>query len=227
LFGLPLGLVVISALRLVQSTSNRNAGYLFCVGVLSINICSLWNSYFFQQARWIRQSAMIQQLERDYRKPPAAVFNLIDGFLDYPDHTYYGITEITGGLHLAWDSRPLFGFTGRNERTTVLQEIDAAMQMEGAAFRNMDLRGPQATIELRPKLPVLNNFELSLSYYRCLIHFCDWQTFADGVASTTIRVGPIPNLAPIEQKAGLELSGKDRFYRDRFYQDTTRNARLQ
>ncbi|WP_368507563.1 hypothetical protein [Bradyrhizobium lupini] len=220
LFGLPLGLVVISALRLVQSASNRIAGYLFCLGVLSINICSLWNSYFFQQARWIRQSAMIQQLERDYRNPPAAVFNLIDGFLDYPGHTYYGITEITGGLHLAWDSRPLFGFTGRNERATILQEIDAAMQMDGAAFRNMDLRGPQATIQVRPQLPVLNNFELSLSYYRCLIHFCDWQTFADGVASTNILVGPIPNLVPIEQKAALELTGKDRFNRD-----TTRNVR--
>ncbi|MGY4619554.1 hypothetical protein ACVWZ4_004781 [Bradyrhizobium sp. USDA 4472] len=201
LFGIPLGFILVSILRVVQHASSKFVSYAVCALVLSANLCSLWNSYFFQQARWIRQSAMIEQLQRSYREPPAAVFNLVDGFLDYPGNTYYGISEITGALHVAWDNRPLFGFTGRNERPTVLQEIDQAMRMDGSAFRNMDLRGPQATIEFVPKAPVLNNYELSTRYYGCLIRFCDRQEFLDAEASTSVRIGPIPDIVPLDGKA--------------------------
>jgi hypothetical protein len=197
LFGLPLGLLMIAAYRFLHLTfRGSSVGLAFLVLMLSVNLCALWNGYFLQQARWLRQESMIDGLQRSYREPPAAVFNLVDGFLDYPGHTYFGITEITGALHLAWDGRPLFGYTGRNERTTVLQEIDKSMQMDGSPFRNMDLSGPQATINFVPKAPVLTNYRLSRSYYLCLIQLCDTHSVIDKLAEIAIRVGPIPNLEP-------------------------------
>lgn len=202
LFGLPLGLLVIGVMRAVRLVSTTALTSIVAALIVSINLCALWNSYFFQQARWLRQSAMIEQLRRGYAEPPAAVFNLEDGFLDVPGHTFFGITEVTGGLHLAWDNRPLFGFTGRNEQPTILLEMDAAMRMEGSPFRNMDLRGPQATIEFSPKLPVLSDHEVALRYYRCLIGACDERDFLDEIATTRVRLGGIKNLVPPGQKAG-------------------------
>jgi hypothetical protein len=197
LFGIPLGLMLICAFRVAGLiVTNRIVAYSIIAITLSVNLCALWSGYFLQQARWLRQEAMIDDLRRAYPEPPAAVFNLADGFADYPWHTYFGMTEMTGALHLAWDQRPLFGFSGRSERPTILQDTDAAMHMEGSAFRNMDLRGPQATIELVPTTPVLSNYELSRSYYLCLIHSCDTLSLIDNLATTIVRVGPIPNLAP-------------------------------
>jgi hypothetical protein len=196
LFGIPLGLILICAYRSVRKISNsRIAGLLLVALVLSVNLCALWSSYFYQQARWLRQEAMVEGLRHAYREPPAAVFDLVDGFLDYPLHAYFGTTEITGMLHLAWDSRPLFGFTGRNERPTILQETDKSLHMNGTALRNIDLWGPQATITLTPREPVLTNYQLSRSYYLCLITSCE-QLVIDSLADVAIRIGPIPNLAP-------------------------------
>jgi hypothetical protein len=196
LFGVPLGLALVSVLRLLHTAVGRRAALAVAALALSINLCALWDAYFLQEARWLRQSAMIDGLRRGYAEPPAATFDLADGFLNHPGQVYYGITEITGGLHAAWDDRPLFGFTGRNERPTVLQEIDKSMRMDGTAFRNMDLWGPQATIELIPKQPVLSNYRLSVRYYWCLLGLGDARSLIDDIATTTIRVGPIPNLEP-------------------------------
>lgn len=197
LFGLPLGLILVCTYRTVSLIfHNRAAGQALIALALSANLCALWSGYFFQQARWLRQEALIEGLRLSYSEPPATVFNLVDGFLDHPGHIYFGITEITGALHAAWDSRPLFGFTGRNERPTILQEMDKSKHMDGSAFQNLDLWGPQATIQLNPKPPVLTNYGLSRSYYRCLIRWCDERSIVDTLANTTIRVGPIPNLAP-------------------------------
>jgi hypothetical protein len=197
LFSIPLGLLLICAFRVVGlAVTNRAAAYCLVAIALSVNLCALWNGYFSQQARWLRQEAMIVDLRRAYPEPPAAVFNLADGFGDYPWHAYFGITDVTGALHLAWDQRPLFGFSGRSERPTILQETDKATHMEGSAFRNMDLWGPQATIELVPSKPVLGNYALARSYYLCLLRSCDTDALVDGLATTTIQVGPIPNLEP-------------------------------
>jgi hypothetical protein len=195
LFGLPLGLLLICVFRIVRMSS-RSASLLFCAGALSVNLCALWSGDFLQQARWLRQESMIVSLKRDYREPPAAVFNLADGFLDYPGYTQFGLTEITGGLHTVWDGRPLFGFTGRAERPTILQEMQANMQMDGTAFRNMDIWGLQATIDFVPRAPVLTNYKLATSFYRCLLRLCEMQPMLDALADTRVRKGPIPNLAP-------------------------------
>jgi hypothetical protein len=197
LFGLPCGLILIGAYRaLCLISRSRTAGWILVAISLSLNLSALWSGYFFQQARWLRQEALIEGLQRSYHEPPAAVFNLSDGFLDYPGNTYLGTTEITGALHTAWDGRPLFGFTGRNERPTILEETDKSMHMDGTALRNIDLWGPQATIQLTPKAPVLTNYRLSRRYYRCLITLCDERSVIDTLADITIQVGPISNLAP-------------------------------
>jgi hypothetical protein len=145
LFGLPFGLILVGAYRALSLISrSRTAGWILVAISLSMNLSALWSGYFFQQARWLRQEALIEGLQRSYPEPPAAVFNLSDGFLDTPGNTYLGTTEITGALHTAWDGRPLFGFTGRNERPTILEETDKSLHMEGTALGNSDLWGPQA-----------------------------------------------------------------------------------
>jgi hypothetical protein len=197
LFGIPLGLLLIFAVRVVGLVVSNRVVACGILGIaLSINICALWNGYFFQQARWLRQEAMIDDLRRAYPEPPASVFNLTDGFADRPGHTYFGIIELTGALHLIWGPRPVFGFSGRSERPTILQEMDHALHMQGSAFRNIDIWGPQATIELVPKTPVLTNYALSRNYYLCLLRSCDARSLIQNLATTDVRVGPIPNLAP-------------------------------
>jgi hypothetical protein len=197
LFGIPLALALIAGYRLASRVFGNDAvGRILTVAAIALNICALWNGYFFQQGRWLRQAALIDDLQRKYPAPPAAVFDLSDGFLDHGGHTFFGITEITGALHAAWDSRPLFGFTGSHERPTILQEMDAMVDKDGSAFRNMDIWGPQATIDFVPKPPVLTYYALSLAYYRCLVGSCDTGAFSDALAETAVQVGPIPNLAP-------------------------------
>ena len=202
LFGIPLGLLLIGVCRIAR-VSGRLATTLVCVLALSVNLCALWSSNFLQQARWLRQEALISSLKREYRAPPAAVFNLVDGFMDYAGYTQFGLTEITGGLHAAWDDRPLFGFAGRGERPTILLEMQADMQRDGTAFHNMDLRGPQATIEFEPKAPVMTNYRSAVGYYRCLLRLCEPQAMLDAMADTQVRVGPIPNLTPLAEAAAF------------------------
>lgn len=197
LFGIPLALALVAGYRLASRVFGNDAvGRILAVAAIALNICALWNGYFFQQGRWLRQAALIDDLQRKYPAPPAAVFDLSDGFLDHGGHTFFGITEITGALHAAWDSRPLFGFTGNHERPTILQEMDAMLDKDGSAFRNMDIWGPQATIDFVPKPPVLTYYALSLAYYRYLVSSCYPGAFTDALAEATVRVGPIPNLAP-------------------------------
>jgi hypothetical protein len=197
LFGIPLALALIAGYRLVSRVAGNDAlGNILAGAAITLNICALWNGYFFQEARWLRQAALIDDLHRKYPEPPAAVFNLSDGFLDFGRHTFFGITEITGALHAAWDSRPLFGFTGRHERPTILQEMDEVINKDGSAFRNMDIWGPQATIDFVPKPPVLTYYGLSVAYYRCLIGSCGTEALTAALGEATIRVGMIANLAP-------------------------------
>ncbi|KJC50792.1 hypothetical protein UP06_06440 [Bradyrhizobium sp. LTSP857] len=197
LFGIPLGLGAIGVCRASRAIFHTDrAAWLAAALILAVNLCSLWSGYFLQQARWLRQEAMIDELQVAYQEPPAAVFNLADGFLGTTDHTYYGMTEMTGALHAAWDARPLFAFTGQHEGPTILQDIDAALKTEGSAFRNMDPRGVQATIALVPKPPILSSTRLAMSYYyHCLISSCDRQAMLRSLADTTVMVGPIPHLS--------------------------------
>lgn len=190
LFGIPLGLVLIWTFRIIDLIfANRTIAYGAVAAALSINLCALWNGYLFEQARWLRQEALISDLSHQYSQPPAAVFNLADGFLDYPWHAYFGISEVTGALHLSWDRQTLFGFTGRRELPTAVQ------QAEGSAFRSMGLSASQATIEFVPKEPVLTNYALAARYYLCLIRGCDIDLVLSDVASTKVLVGSIPGLA--------------------------------
>lgn len=197
LFGVPFGLFTIGVWRAATSMlRKRLAGYTVTILIIALNVSALWSGYFLQQARWLRQQALIDGLQTAYAEPPAAVFNLEDGFLDATDHTFYGITELTGALHAAWDARPLFGFTGRHESPDLLQEIETALRTEGSAFRNISPRGPQATITLVPKPPVLSSARLTLSYYQCLISVCDRRDMIRGLADTSIRLGTISRLSP-------------------------------
>ncbi|MFZ8266462.1 hypothetical protein ACO1KU_14125, partial [Staphylococcus aureus] len=82
-------------------------------------------------------------------------------------------------------------------------EMASAMRMAGSPFRNMDLKGPQATIKLTPQKPVLAEYDLSLRYYLCLISSCQMREFLSTVARTTIRVGKIDNLAPLDDDVDL------------------------
>lgn len=194
LFGVPVGLLCIAGYRIALGYLGKVAALALSTLTISIGLCALWNGYFHEQARWLRQTAMIDGLRRTYREPPAAVFNLVDGFLDYFAHTYFGASEITGALHVTWDSRPLFGFTGRHEPPTVLQDIAELAKLDGSAFRNIDPLGPQATIELVPTKPVLTNYQLSARYYRCLISRCDATQMIDSLANVAVQVGPIAGI---------------------------------
>jgi len=201
LLGIPLGFALVWAFRMTSLVVPGNiAGRTVVALLLTINLCALWNGYFLQQARWLRQEALIDHLRRAYAEPPATVFDLVDGFADYPWHTYLGSAEVTGTLHLAWDHRPLFGFTGNKERSTILRDIDAATHTEGSPFRDIEPWGPQATIELVPRTPVLANAALARSYYLCLVRACDAGSLIDDLVDVTVRVGPIPNLAPRQQQ---------------------------
>ncbi|GLR85478.1 hypothetical protein [Bradyrhizobium iriomotense] len=195
LFGIPLGLLAVSVLRILRSVPGTTPFALTAVVLLlTVNLCSLWDGYFHQQARWLRQNALIHGLQRAYREPPAAVFNLIDYFLEHPTHTWFGMSEVTGILHAAWDNRPLLGFLARNEPATILQDVDKMKKMPGSAFSNVDPWGLQARIELIPREPVLTNYRLSLQYYRCLVSFCETGKLTDALAETRVQVGPIPRV---------------------------------
>jgi hypothetical protein len=197
LFGIPLALALLACSRLIRrGTGSDTFAGLAAGAALSLNLCALWDSYFLQEARWLRMEALIDGLQSKYPKPPATVFDLADGFLDHGGHTYFGTTEISGALHLAWHDGRFFGFTGRNERSTILQETAVMLDKEGSPLRNIDLWGPQATINFVPKPPILAYYDLSISYYRCAIRLCDTKAFLEALADTSIQTGRIHELAP-------------------------------
>jgi hypothetical protein len=197
LFGVPNALLLVAFLRVVGLLAiPRLIGFGLVAVVMAVGISALWSGYVNQQARWLRLEALMDDLRRSYREPPASVFALSDGFLDNPKHIFFGTPELTGALHLVWGPRPLLGFTGSHEQPTVLQEIDHASRMEGSAFRNFDPWGPQATIAFVPTTPVLDNYGLARSYYSCLLTACDAAALIDRIATVDIKTGPIANLAP-------------------------------
>lgn len=197
LFGIPSALLLVAFVRVLGLVGTpRLVGYGLVAIVLSVSMSALWGGYINQQARWLRLEALMYNLRSAYREPPAAVFDLSDGFLDNLWHTYYGIPELTGALHLIWGPRPQLAFTGSHERPSVLQEIDDASRTAGSSFRNIDPWGPQATITFVPTMPLLNNYGLARSYYACLLTSCDATALIDRIATVDIKTGPIANLAP-------------------------------
>lgn len=197
LFGIPSALLLVAFVRSLGLVAiPRFIGYGLVAIVMSVSISALWSGYINQQARWLRLEALMDNLRSAYREPPAAVFDLSDGFLDNLWHTYYGIPELTGALHLVWGPHPQLAFTGSHERPSVLQEIDDASRTDGSSFRNIDPWGPQATITFVPTVPLLNNYGLAKSYFACLLTSCDAAALIDKIATVDVRTGPIANLAP-------------------------------
>ncbi|MET4318816.1 hypothetical protein [Bradyrhizobium sp. RT5a] len=195
LFGIPLGLLTISALRILRSSPRAAPlALMAAVFALTVNLSSLWGSYFHQQARSLRQNALIYGLQRADHEPPAAVFALTDHFLERSAQTGFGVSEVTGILHAAWDDRPLLGFVRRNESPTILRDMDKLSRTPGSAFSNVAAWGPQANIEFVAKEPILTNYQLSMQYYRCVVLFCDAEKLTDTLAETRLEVGPIPGV---------------------------------
>lgn len=197
LFGIPNALLLVAFLRgLALLPVHRGISYGLVAIVLSVSISALWSGYINQQARWLRLEALMQNLRKTDREAPATVFDLSDGFLGNSWHTYYGFPELTGALHLVWGSRPQLAFTGARERPSILQDIVDASRTDGSTFRGIDPSGPQATITFEPMPPLLNNYELARSYYLCLLVSCDATVLIGNIASVSVRIGPIANLAP-------------------------------
>lgn len=197
LFGIPSALLLVAFVRVLGLVGTPSLiGYGLVAIVLSVSMSALWGGYVNQQARWLRLEALMDNLRSVHRQPSATVFDLSDGFLDNPWHTYYGIPELTGALHLIWGPHPQLAFTGLRERPSVLQEIDHLSRTAGSSFRNIDPWGPQATIAFVPTMPLLNNYGLARSYYACLLTSCDAAALIDRIATVDIKTGPIANLVP-------------------------------
>lgn len=197
LCGIPNALLLVFFLRLVGALRiPRLAAYGLIATVMAVGLSALWSGYFNQQSRWLRLIALMDNIRSAYPEPPATVFNLSDGFLDNPWHTYFGTSELTGALHLIWGPRPFLGFTRSHERASILREIDGALHTEGSAVRNIDPWGPQATIIFTPTTPVSTNYELARNYYACLLSVCDRKAMTDKIATVDITVGPIANIEP-------------------------------
>jgi hypothetical protein len=199
LFGLPLALWLLAAKRFAATLVGDRAAMVGVLGLASIlSIAMLWDGYVFLQARALQQQALEVHLER-IPKPDATVFNLIDGFMDYPSrHVALGIPEVTGILRLAWGDHPFLGFTLRAERPTVLQEMEVSRTSEGSAYHNIDPSGPQATISLLPGPAAAPNEALARHYYACrLLAKCDVAAFLLQLATVKVDVGPIAGLTPL------------------------------
>ncbi|MBR0739054.1 hypothetical protein JQ581_19155 [Bradyrhizobium liaoningense] len=200
MFGIPLALGLLGLKRLVETRAGARAAFAIVFGSVSVlSIAALWNGYVFQQARSLKQEALSSHLAA-MPQPAATVFNLDDGFLDYPSpHTPFGLSEVTGMIRLAWGNQPFFGFTLRTERPTILQEMDAIRHTEGSAFRHFDPSGPQATILLRPGPDVLPNEALVGRYYACrLLGRCELSQLLAGIADVSIKLGPIAEITPLD-----------------------------
>src|SRR5262249_31947150 len=154
--------------------------------------------YIFMQARALKQQALLDHLTSTPR-PAATVFNIIDGFMDYPSrYSPVNATEASGMLRLAWGNQPFFGFTLAAERPTVLQEMEVLRHAEGSAFHNVDPTGPQATILFQPGPAAAPNAVLVRRYYACrLLGSCDVSSFLMQLATVKIDVGPIAGVKPV------------------------------
>ena len=132
-------------------------------------------------------------------RPDATVFNLKDGFLDYPSpHSPFGVPEVSGMLRLAWGNRPFLGFTARAERPTILQEMEELRTGEGSAYHNIDPSGPQATITFQPGPDATPNAALVRRYYACRIfRMCYVPEFLKQLALVSIEVGSINGITPL------------------------------
>jgi hypothetical protein len=200
LFGLPLALGLLAVERAIGFMVGDRAATVGVFGVASIlSIAVLWNGYVFLQARALKQEALSSQLA-GISRPAATVFNLDDGFMDYPArHLAFGVPEITGMLRLAWGDRPFLGFTLRAERPTILQEMEENRTSEGSAYHHIDPSGPQGTISLQPGPAAASNFALTRHYYACrLLARCDVSAFLMQLASVKIELGPIAGLTPLD-----------------------------
>jgi hypothetical protein len=198
LFGLPGALFTLAAKRAGESIIGRKAAYVGVFGLATIvSVAALWNSYFFLQARALKQEALFSHLAA-MPMPPAVVFDVDDGFADHTSQPVpFGIPEVTGMLWLAWGDHPFFGYSQQAERPTVLQEMEAARNSEGSAFHHMDPSGPQATIMFEPGPAAAPNGKLVRHYYACrLFRLCDVAEFISQLANVKIDVGPIAGVLP-------------------------------
>jgi hypothetical protein len=199
MFGVPLALGVVAVKRLTEIALGARAAFVTIFGAASIlSIAMLWNGYIFMQARALKLESLVDHLA-SMPRPPATVFNVVDGFTDYPSpYSPAGATEITGMLQLAWGNLPFFGFTLRAERPTVLQEMEVLRNAKGSAFRNVDPTGPQATISFQPGPAAAPNAVLVRHYYACrLLVRCDVSQFLMELSTVKIDVGPIAGVEPI------------------------------
>jgi len=200
MFGLPLALGLLGFKRLLEALAGTRKAFAIVFGLATVlSVAALWNGYVFQQARALKQEALYSHLAA-MPQPAASVFDLEDGFLDYPSpHTAFGLTEVTGTIRLAWGSKPFFGFTGRAEQPTILQDLAAHRRMEGSAYRHFDPTGPQATILLRPGPGALPNEALVRRYYSCrLLARCEVSQLLAGLADVSIKLGPIAGITQFD-----------------------------
>jgi hypothetical protein len=200
MFGVPLALGLLAVKRLAETAVGANVAFAVVFGVTStLSIAMLWNGYVLMQTRVLRQEALIGHLAA-IPKPPATVFALNNGFLDYPSTRMpFGVSEVSGMLRLAWGNQPLVGFTLGAERPTILHEMEFLRTAEGSAFHHIDPSGPQATISFQPGSPA-TGMALVRHYYACrLLPRCDVPTFLIELASVTIQVGPIAGITPLGQ----------------------------
>jgi hypothetical protein len=200
MFGIPLALGLLAIKRLLELALGARVAFAAIFGAASIlSIAMLWNDYIFMQARALKLESLFDHLA-NMPRPPATVFNIIDGWMDYPSqYSPAGSTEFSNMLRLAWGNQPFFGFTLRAERPTVLQEMETLRSEKGSAFANMDPTGPQATILFQPGPAAAPNAVLVRHYYACrLLGRCDVSEFLTQLATVKIDVGPIAGVKPIE-----------------------------
>jgi hypothetical protein len=197
LFGLPGALFVLAVKRFAESIVGRRAAFIGVFGLAAlISVAALWNSYFFLQARALKQEALFGHLAA-MPAPPAVVFDVNDRFDNQSSNVPFGIAEVTGMLRLAWGNHPFVGYSQQAERPTVLQELEGARNVEGSAFRNMDPSGPQAIILLEPGPEVATNGRMARHYFACrLLWRCDVAAYLQQLANIRIDVGPIPGVIP-------------------------------
>jgi hypothetical protein len=200
MFGVPLALGLLAVNRLAETAVGAKGAFAVVFGAAStLSIAMLWNGYVLMQTRVLRQEALIEHLAA-MPKPPATVFALYNGFLDYPSTRMpFGLSEVSGMLRLAWGDQPLFGFTMGAERPTILHEMEFLRTAEGSAFHHIDPSGPQATISLLPGSASADT-ALVRRYYACrVLARCDVPTFLRQLAAVTIQVGPIAGITPLDR----------------------------
>jgi hypothetical protein len=193
LFGLPGAFFVLAVKRFADSIVGRRAALVGVFGVASIvSVAALWNSYFFLQARALKQEAVFRHLAA-MPMPAAIVYDLNDDFDDpWMQHAPFGIAEVTGMLRLAWGDHPFLGFSQQAEGPTILEELEIARHLEGSAFHAVDPSGPQATIVLGPGPGTAANYRLVLRYFGCRLFLrCDVGSLVSHLAKIKVDVGPI------------------------------------